>query len=549
MKSFVVIASCVLAAVVVASVHSEAANGNCWDPAFAPGSPEVPQIVMAVACVDKGHCFLAGGQNGQGYGIYYYDGQINGQVSMMPMNNMSMMIMSVEAGGTAADPTGAAGGISTFFTPGMPAEHYFDSKAGTWQPSTVNALSLATVSTSISASKSGKFVVALDGGSPNGTLISTDGGATYNLKTIPGFPTPNMGNCTTANAVEVVDENTWYIIFGQEPQVPSASSSSAGSSGFGVASSARKALRKKHVEYTVDFSTGAPRVEAIQMNARGSHELKDGEYCDGYDYEIVKTTDGGATYTSLIQGANASFYFTDISCLDADHCAAVGGSAFDSVVYMTADGSTWKQVLQVSTNANGSAVFNQISYVNGTDIWIGGSEQNDAAQTATGLFYYSKDGGKTWFMYNHFEYAVAVVMSMSFPTSSVGFAVGINQDQSSAILKYAAQPYFGYFGQKQCFNNACDFLCQEAYFPQNMCIEGGSGSVIATCTPTGLVTKNYNTTSCVGAFTTSTAPINTCLQNANGGAPYFENLCNVEEVRKTTHQHSRVGTKFMAHHN
>jgi len=531
---------CVVAT--LASVKSQA-SGLSWDDAFAPGSA-LPQICLSMSCVDPNLCFIAGGSNGVGFGIYSYDGQLNGNVVEMNMNNQSMMMMSVEAGGTSAAPRGAAGGMAAIFTPGMEAEHYYDAATKTWIPS-ATPLELVIASPFISASKDGNTVVVADGASTNQLLVSSDAAVTYTAATVAGFPSPNYGNCSAPVALEVVDANTWYIIFGQEPETASSSSSGQSSSSF--SSTGRRSVRRHNREITLDVTSGEPRVSTKRVApVIGETGVKSGETCVGYSYQILKTTNGGQSFTALFEQSNASFSFSDIACLDANNCVAVGGNAFDSFVYQTKDGQTWNLVYTARSSGNTSVGFNQVAYANASDIWVGGLIADDAAQTAAGMFFYTRDGGRTWFQYTHLQYAVAEIITLTFPTATVGFAAGITQEQSSSILKYAPQPYYGYFAQKQCISNTCTAICEEAYFPQGLCMEATGGSIIATCTSAGLLVHSYETTSCVGAYNTSTAPVNTCLQSSNGGPlGYFENLCNVEAIRKEESQVSKVSSKVM----
>lgn len=538
MNKFIIAAIAVASCSLIASATVKAGSAEYWDDAFAPGS-NLPQICMAIGCVDENLCFIAGGSNGVGFGIYSYDGQLNGQVAQMNMNNQSMIVVSVEASGTAANPKGASGGVGTFFTSGFAPEHYYDAANQTWYPSSAPA-ELAIATPSISAS--GQTVVALDGGEPAGLLISQDGAQTYTLKSINGYPSPNLGNCSTANYIEVVGPNSWFILLGQEPQTPS-SSSSAASSSFDVAG--RRTIRHKNRDVSLDVTSGSVRVESIRApRADPTSGVASGETCVGYSYQLIKTTDGGNTYTNLMMQSNASFTFYTIDCLNATHCVMVGGNQIASVVYMTKDGSTFTEVFSVDGTANGTVLFNDVAYANATDIWVGAELGDSQTQTAIGVFYYSRDGGHTWFEYNNLQYAVATIMSISFPTATVGFATGITQEQSSSILKYAPQPYMGYFAQKQCISSTCNVLCEEAYFPQSLCMLAQNGSMTATCTADGLLVKSYVTTSCVGAFNSSTAPINTCLESNNGGPlAYFENICDVDAIRKTGAQRSKTGAK------
>ena len=69
--------------------------------------------------------------------------------------------------------------------------------------------------------------------------------------------------------------------------------------------------------------------------------------------QIVKTTDGGETWTSVFED-EGNFYLNGIDCLDEDTCVAVGESDADSPspgsrIFTTVDGgATWNLSLLVS---------------------------------------------------------------------------------------------------------------------------------------------------------------------------------------------------------
>ena len=231
----------------------------CWEPMFAPGAPSLPQIVLDIACIDSSSCFLAGGSNGVGFGVYFYDGKENGNIVPMSTVNMSLMVLAAEAGGTANSPRGATGGVSTIFTPQFPAEHYLLN--GTWVPS-LTPFEFAEVTPNIRGTRDGLHVIACDGGSPAGIFYSQDGGASYTLKNLSGFPSKGMGNCSGPGNMAMIDKSNWYILIGQEPQT--ASSSSSSSSG-GQSSQVVGRVSRNRVSVTMESVGGIPKMH-LSMN-------------------------------------------------------------------------------------------------------------------------------------------------------------------------------------------------------------------------------------------------------------------------------------------
>ncbi len=511
-----------VACVLVASALETAdpAPSLCWADALPPGS-NLPQIVIGMDCLDKNQCYIAGGSNGAGFGVFSYDGKIDGQVYQMNMNNATMIIMSVVARGSLASPIGVTSGVSTFFTPQFPPFHYFQASSKIWQPSAA-PFEFATASQSMGATKDGSTIVAVDGGQPSGFMISKDAGKTFAFVNLTGYPSKGMKNCSAPGNIAVANSQVWYLIIGQSPQTPS-SSSSASASSFDSEESTVSARNGKTV---VSMSTGRKRKISVEMNV-GSTSLHSGETCIGYSAELIKTSDGGQSWSHQILMPDATFSFNDIDCYDANVCVAVGSGDVYSNIYMTTDGNTWKQVFKVTgSNGTGIPLFNLVRFVNRTTIWIAGAFEIPAQQAQEGLFYFSKDGGNTWLAYPTLQPEVAAILALTF-VNGEGFAAGINQQQSSTVLRYADQPYYGFFEQVHCLTDSCNFLCEPVLFPQGMCLQSSTGGIKAFCTPTDLQIKSYDTTDCSGSFNTSSMPINQCLNSTGGGPlPYFENVCN-----------------------
>jgi hypothetical protein len=63
----------------------------------------------------------------------------------------------------------------------------------------------------------------------------------------------------------------------------------------------------------------------------------------GYKMQIVKSADGGNTWTSQFYSDSLPLYFNGIDCYDAEHCCAAAEGDYVAV-YCTADGTNWNQV-------------------------------------------------------------------------------------------------------------------------------------------------------------------------------------------------------------
>lgn len=86
-------------------------------------------------------------------------------------------------------------------------------------------------------------------------------------------------------------------------------------------------------------------------------------------------------------------------------------------------------------------------------------------------------------------------------------------------------PSGGTFTQKVCVTGFC-LDCQSNTFDQNKCLKlQGGGSAKAVCTSSGLeMTSWTGSDDCSGSSTSSTEPVNQCLQDQSGS--YIENVCN-----------------------
>jgi len=152
---------------------------------------------------------------------------------------------------------------------------------------------------------------------------------------------------------------------------------------------------------------------------------------NGWKAQIVKTSDGGKTWTSLFYD-EGNFYFNEIDCADETHCCAVGEadtSAAPGVrIYCTSDGTTFKRVL---FNADADFSIMAIQAISQSEWWAAGG---DMGSSFTGYFWHSTDGGDTWTtqtipgVYGN---------SLSFPSAAAGFATGFDVFQTSVFMKYA----------------------------------------------------------------------------------------------------------------
>jgi hypothetical protein len=152
----------------------------------------------------------------------------------------------------------------------------------------------------------------------------------------------------------------------------------------------------------------------------------------GYMAQIVKSSDGGATWTSVF-AQNGTFYFNGIDCSDETHCVAVGesddGAAPGARIYTTQDGgATWNRTAWFS---GPQFSLMDVKFVGPKEAWAVGGDM----QTFTGFFLHTTDGGLTWDQSSNVDGVYA--NSLSFPLgASRGYAGAFTSNDQSSVLVY-----------------------------------------------------------------------------------------------------------------
>jgi photosystem II stability/assembly factor-like uncharacterized protein len=146
--------------------------------------------------------------------------------------------------------------------------------------------------------------------------------------------------------------------------------------------------------------------------------------------QIVKSTDGGATWTSqFFNNGTLNLYFNGIDCYDAEHCCAAAEG--DSVaVYCTNDGQNWNQVW---SDPSTSLSLTSAAYVGPDEIWIAGGFLGQLELYAYLL--HSVDGGKTWSVEGTDNYG-QYPNDLSFISNTRGWASTFNSVQQSGLMQF-----------------------------------------------------------------------------------------------------------------
>jgi len=244
----------------------------------------------------------------------------------------------------------------------------------------------------------------------NGERISSsaDNGASWTETKIPQL-------LTSARYVAAPSDKILYVSAGEWPQQSSQKDSNA----FPL--SAR---------WTVSPAATTKQLSAIPTY--GKVTKRHAEATDQpttYKMQMLKSVDGGATWTSQFFSDSLNLYFNAVDCYDAEHCCAAAEG--DSVaVYCTNDGQNWSQVYH---NPSETLSLMGAAYVGPQEIWIGGGNLSQIDMYA--FFLHSTDGGKTWTEEGTDIYG-QYPNDLSFVSPTQGWASTFNNLQQSGLLQF-----------------------------------------------------------------------------------------------------------------
>jgi len=186
--------------------------------------------------------------------------------------------------------------------------------------------------------------------------------------------------------------------------------------------------KSSRLHVTRDPTTGAHRYVFTPSSAPYLEEPEIGSW----KAQIVKTTDGGATWTSVYYDEDR-FYFNQIGCGSENHCCAVGEANNSTengirILCTTDGGATWKQNLFI---ADPSYSIMALDFLSDTEIFAAGGQ---LADEITGYYWHSTDGGVTWD--NSMTIDGAFGNCMTFPSSVHGFSTAVTEEQQCALVEY-----------------------------------------------------------------------------------------------------------------
>lgn len=534
MRSLIVVS--LLAAAGLCGFHAKTgAYPDAWEDLFPPPFTNAPMIMEGIGCVGGGLCYIPAGDNGVGFQIMQFDGQFNGEFTIL--NTPEAVGLSVYstlgAGGSPSEPHGLATGM------GIPAGRY---NATEWL---APAGLLMAMSIDVRYdTKSGQNVGLYNGLNPESWCYSNDGGMSFSFYQLDSPPLPNP-DCMWArySTFGGANANVVYQTFGNWPNN-------------------NNAMAKNSKRFRVD-----PHAEPAPLHLLPKRVQRGiaSEAC-GYNAGITKSTDGGKTWQAVFSNT-ADYYFNQIDCVDEVNCVVVGGSFWNATgpttggrIYTTHNGgSSWNLVYHSPSNATytNSLMSVRFSQVNSSEVWVGGAQEING--NPLGVMLKSSDMGNTWQKFETLDY-VGEVLDMSFTKDGNAFASAITEFEDSTILRYnangpaptTAPPYTGLVSQYVCTDNACSQGCNLTMIPQQTCINVGDGtSAQFRCNMNQDVVINNQyplSSTCTFVAEQSFFQIGACYVNPNGGTILFQCGSGEEELpmkpRRIVGKPAPIRTKY-----
>ena len=233
----------------------------------------------------------------------------------------------------------------------------------------------------------------------NYVMSSSTGGWFWNSHSIPQLQ-------TSTRYIATPSDNVIYVSAGEWPQQNSQVEEDS------FAFSARWTLKKNEAKIVPTIG-----------------ELSSVSQSTTYKMQIVKSSDGGNTWTSQFFSDSLPLYFNGIDCYDAEHCCAAAEGDYVAV-YCTADGQNWEQVF---SDPSTTLSLTSAAYVGPNEIWIGGGNLSNIDMYAYLL--HSVDGGKTWTVEGTDVWG-QYPNDLSFVSTTRGWASTFNQVQQSGLMEF-----------------------------------------------------------------------------------------------------------------
>jgi photosystem II stability/assembly factor-like uncharacterized protein len=243
-----------------------------------------------------------------------------------------------------------------------------------------------------------------EGGKKNGVATSVDG-KVWKFTTDLGLP-----DAYGARYAAFPTDDTWYVTAGTWPENENRNKKNKGA---GRAVTSRIRVSDEHKMEVTHERKGL-------VGGAGPD--------DGYYAAIMKTTDGGKTWTSVYRKENAGIYPNGIHCHTTMHCVAVLEGERAKILVTRDGGTTWKETMNdEDKDASLMAVF----MIDGKEGWAAGGHMSLAA--FEGRYWHTLDGGDTW---TKEAIPGLYIMSFDMVSKDSGFSVALTIESGVQLLKY-----------------------------------------------------------------------------------------------------------------
>eukprot|EP00462_Mataza_sp_D1_P024173 CAMPEP_0175144230 /NCGR_PEP_ID=MMETSP0087-20121206/13995_1 /TAXON_ID=136419 /ORGANISM="Unknown Unknown, Strain D1" /LENGTH=498 /DNA_ID=CAMNT_0016428633 /DNA_START=47 /DNA_END=1543 /DNA_ORIENTATION=+ len=144
---------------------------------------------------------------------------------------------------------------------------------------------------------------------------------------------------------------------------------------------------------------------------------------------ILKTTDGGKTFTSVFKDETNNIYPNGIACASADHCISVVEGEQCQILVTRDGGKTWNVTNQDSDPA---CSLTDAVFVSDQEAWVTGGHLTSL--DFEGRFWHTTDGGSTWT-----KEAVKglYIFDIDMQSAKSGYSVALTIQSGTTLLKYA----------------------------------------------------------------------------------------------------------------
>jgi len=146
-----------------------------------------------------------------------------------------------------------------------------------------------------------------------------------------------------------------------------------------------------------------------------------------YTLAIAKTTDGGASWSNVLENFTADYYPNGIDCVSDSECWFVSEGDELCQIFHTGDGGrTWELQYEEVGSLMG------VDMIDSNEGWAVGAIIG--RQTFSTLFLHTLDGGRTWTVGDSIEGAYA--NSVKFYDAGHGYSAAFLLNGLSSILRY-----------------------------------------------------------------------------------------------------------------